>query len=119
MNYYMLKLLGLRQETEDAVTVILKQLELKKLKQNAGLYLILIFGINGRRYNWPCAFSSVLGTDSDLNITVKRVSSGIVSNHIMDYLQVEVVLDIMEGTDEITFEDKGITNNSNIVFGYA
>jgi len=86
MNYT-LKVAIVRRETEDTITLCFKQPGLKKIKYIAGQYLTLIFRINGRRYIRPYSFSSCPGIDEFLEITVKRVPGGIVSNHINDVVK--------------------------------
>jgi ring-1,2-phenylacetyl-CoA epoxidase subunit PaaE len=87
MNYT-LKVIDIKKETEDTVTLCFKQPGLKKIKYVAGQYLTLIFRINGRRYIRPYSFSSCPGVDTNLEVTVKRIPNGIVSNHINDCVHV-------------------------------
>jgi len=94
MNYT-LKIVEIRKETEDAITLCFKQPGLKKVKYLAGQYLTLIFRINGRRYVRPYSFSSCPSVDEFLEITVKRVPMGIVSNHINDVVKVGDVVEVM------------------------
>lgn len=91
----LLKVAEIRKETEDTITLCLKQPGLKKVKYLAGQYLTLIFRINGRRYIRPYSFSSAPGIDSYLEVTVKRVPHGIVSNHINDEVSVNDMVEVM------------------------
>ena len=91
----LLKVAEIRQETADTVTLCLKQPGLKKIKYHAGQYLTLVFRINGRRYIRPYSFSSAPGVDSFLEVTVKRVSGGVVSNHINDEVKVDDTVEVM------------------------
>ncbi|RYX87380.1 ferredoxin--NADP reductase [bacterium] len=116
MLYYTLKVVKIRQETPDTVTIIFLQPGLKKVKYQAGQYLTLIFRINNRKYIRPYSFSSAPGIDSTLNVTVKRVPDGIVSNHIADYLKVDDVVEVMEPMGNFTLENKGIEFNNHIIF---
>lgn len=115
MLRYTLKVAEIHQETNDTVTVVFKQPALKKVKYKAGQYLTLIFWINNRRYIRPYSFSSAPGIDTTLNITVKRVLGGIVSNHIADCLKVGDVVEVMEPMGDFTLEDKGLPGDSHIV----
>jgi len=105
MNYT-LKVAEIRKETEDTVTLCFKQPGLKKIKYLAGQYLTLIFRINGRRYIRPYSFSSCPGVDSHLEVTVKRVENGLVSNHINDMVNVGDVIEAMPPMGDFTFEVK-------------
>jgi ring-1,2-phenylacetyl-CoA epoxidase subunit PaaE len=95
MITYSLKVAEVRHETADALTVCFKQPGLRKVKYKAGQYLTLIFRINGRKYIRPYSFSSCPEVDEFLEITIKRVYKGIVSNHIIDFLRVGDIIEVM------------------------
>lgn len=113
MQNYTLKVIELREETSDTLTVVFKQ-PLKKLHYTAGQYLTLIFRINGRRYIRPYSFSSAPGVDATINVTVKRVPQGVVSNHILDKVKVGDLIEVVPPMgnfilpDSITLSDKHI-----------
>ncbi|WP_295768790.1 FAD-binding oxidoreductase [uncultured Mucilaginibacter sp.] len=96
MRTYTLKVIGLKQETVDTLTVVFKQPGLKKIKYKAGQYLTLIIKVNNRRYIRPYSFSSAPGVEKDLEITVKRVQGGVVSNHILDKVQIGDIIEVIE-----------------------
>jgi ring-1,2-phenylacetyl-CoA epoxidase subunit PaaE len=104
MKNYTLKVQEIRKETDDAVTLCFKQPGLKKIKYRAGQYLTLQFRINGRRYIRPYSFSSTPLIDSTLNVTVKRVPGGIVSNYINDRVKVDDVIEVQEPLGDFIFE---------------
>jgi ring-1,2-phenylacetyl-CoA epoxidase subunit PaaE len=113
---YTLNVVGLHFETNDTVTFVLKQPTLKKIKYNAGQYLTLIFRINGRRYIRPYSFSSAPGIDSTLNITVKRVYGGLVSNHMIDTIKIGDVIEVMEPMGDFVLQHlPGNVENKHIV----
>ncbi|CAM4109665.1 ring-1,2-phenylacetyl-CoA epoxidase subunit PaaE [Pedobacter westerhofensis] len=105
MNYT-LKVAECRLETEDTVTICFKQPGLKKIKYLSGQYLTLIFRINGRRYIRPYSFSSCPEVDNYLEITVKRVPRGIVSNHILDTIKPGDSIEVMSPMGDFIFKDK-------------
>jgi ring-1,2-phenylacetyl-CoA epoxidase subunit PaaE len=104
MKSYTLKVQEVRLETNDTVTICFKQPGLKKIKYLAGQYLTLQFRINGRRYIRPYSFSSTPIIDSTLDVTVKRVPGGIVSNYINDNVKVEDVIEVQEPLGDFIFE---------------
>lgn len=112
---YMLKVADVRQETTDAVTICFKQPGLKKVIYQPGQYLTLIFRINGRRYIRPYSFSSAPGVDATLNVTVKRVLSGIVSNHIIDNLKVDDLVEVMPPMGHFVVELTKLDDSTPIV----
>lgn len=95
MQTYTLKVVEIRQETADTVTLCFKQPALKKIKYLPGQYLALIFRINGRRYIRPYSLSSAPMVESTLDVTIKRVPNGIVSNHINDVVKVGDSVEVM------------------------
>jgi ring-1,2-phenylacetyl-CoA epoxidase subunit PaaE len=114
MNFYSLRIIDIRQETKDCVTVLFKQPGLKRIKYSAGQYLSLVFRINGRRYIRPYSFSSAPGVEETLNITVKKVPGGVTSNHIIDKLKVGDIVEVMEPMGGFILKDDISTINSNI-----
>jgi len=105
MKTYTLKVVEVKPETCDTVTLKFKQPGLKKIKYLAGQYLTLIFRINGRRYLRPYSFSSSPSVDSTLDITIKRVHNGIVSNHIHDKINVGDVIEVLEPMGDFCVEN--------------
>lgn len=103
MKKYTLKVQEVRKETEDTVTLCFKQPGLKKIKYLAGQYLTLQFRINGRRYIRPYSFSSAPTIDKTLDVTVKRVRGGVVSNYINDNVKVDDVIEVQEPLGDFVF----------------
>lgn len=108
MKNYTLKVQEIRKETDDTVTLCFKQPGLKKIKYLAGQYLTLQFRINGRRYIRPYSFSSTPLIDPSLNVTIKRVPGGIVSNYINDHIKVDDVIEVQEPLGDFIFETNEI-----------
>jgi ring-1,2-phenylacetyl-CoA epoxidase subunit PaaE len=115
LKVFTLKVVEVRTETSDTVTVAFKQPGLKKIKYLPGQYLTLIFRINGRRYIRPYSFSSAPIVDENLEITVKRVPGGVVSNHIIDKLNIDDIIEVMEPMGDFTLDENKITPETHIV----
>ncbi|MCX2453380.1 ferredoxin--NADP reductase [Pedobacter sp. PLR] len=103
MVTYTLKIVDIRNETEDTVTVCFKQPALRKVKYKAGQYLTLIFRINGRRYIRPYSFSSAPSVDKLIEVTIKRIPNGIVSNHIHDQIKTGDSVEVFEPMGEFIY----------------
>lgn len=103
MDTYTLKVIDIRQETEDTITLCFKQPGLKKIKYTAGQYLTLIFRINGRRYIRPYSFSSAPMVDQALEVTVKRVNNGLISNHIHDVVKVGDSIEVIRPLGDFVY----------------
>jgi ring-1,2-phenylacetyl-CoA epoxidase subunit PaaE len=111
MNTYTLKVLEVRREAEDSVTICFKQPALRKVRYKAGQYLTLIFRINGRRYIRPYSFSSSPEIDPLIEITVKRIFNGIVSNHINDFVKEGDIIEALSPLGEFCHNsESGIKN---------
>ena len=106
MQTYTLKVIEIKKETSDSITLCFKQPILKKIKYQAGQYLTLIIRINNRRYIRPYSFSSAPIVDSNLEITVKRVPEGIVSNYIYDHIKVGDSIEAMQPMGDFTLPEK-------------
>lgn len=104
MKKYTLKIQEIIKETEDVITLCFKQPGLKKIKYLPGQYLTLQLRINGRRYIRPYSFSSTPLIDPTLDVTIKRVPGGIVSNYINDNVKVGDVIEVQEPLGDFVFE---------------
>ncbi|KQS93210.1 ferredoxin--NADP reductase [Chryseobacterium sp. Leaf394] len=108
---YTLKVIEIKRETEDTVTLCFKQPALRKIKYIAGQYITLIVRINGRRFLRPYSFSSCFGIDQHIEITVKRVPHGIVSNHIVDVVKVGDSIEVLPPMGDFVLGEKPAQNN--------
>jgi ring-1,2-phenylacetyl-CoA epoxidase subunit PaaE len=104
VKQYTLTIQDIRKETEDTVTLCFKQPGLRKIKYQAGQYLTLILKINGRKYSRPYSFSSAPSVDATLEVSVKRVPNGIVSNYINHELKVGDVVEVMEPMGDFIYQ---------------
>lgn len=104
MKQYTLLIKEIRKETKDTITLCFKQPSLRKIRYKAGQYITLILRINGRKYARPYSFSSAPSVDAALEVTVKRVTDGIVSNYINNELKVGDVVEALEPMGNFTYE---------------
>ena len=104
MKLYTLTIQEIRKETEDTITICFKQPGLRKIIYRAGQYITLIVWIDGRKYARPYSFSSAPSVDATLDVTVKRVPNGVVSNYINSELKVGDVLEVLEPMGDFTYE---------------
>jgi ring-1,2-phenylacetyl-CoA epoxidase subunit PaaE len=105
VKQFTLTIQEIRKETEDTVTICFKQPGLRKIKYQAGQYITLILRINGRKFARPYSFSSAPSVDAALEVTVKRVPNGIVSNYINTELKVGDVLEVLEPMGDFTYDN--------------
>lgn len=114
MITYTLKIVEKVKETEDSYTFRFKQPVFKKLIYISGQYLTLIIRINNKKYLRPYSLSSAPVIDNTLNITVKRVIHGIVSNHLIDMVKVDDLVEVLEPIGDFTY--KFYNDNPDIYF---
>jgi ring-1,2-phenylacetyl-CoA epoxidase subunit PaaE len=117
MVTYNLRVSGIKRETEDSYTISLKQPGLKKIKYLPGQYLTIVVNINGRKYRRPYSFSSSPGINPDLEITIKRVFRGIVSNHIIDMIKEGDMLEVLPPMGEFFFDPSLHLNSHLFLWG--
>jgi len=115
MVTYTLKVVEIIQETLDTVTLCFKQPGLKKVKYLPGQYLTLVFKINGRKYIRPYSFSSAPNVNATLNVTVKRVQGGIVSNHINDFVKIDDAIEVIPPMGDFVFNTENVNPNMHII----
>ncbi|WP_214071525.1 iron-sulfur cluster-binding domain-containing protein [Mucilaginibacter sp. dw_454] len=96
MITYTLKIVQIVRETEDTSTIFFKQPGLKKIKYLAGQYITVVVNVNGRKYKRPYSLSSSPRIDSTINITVKKLLHGVVSNHLVDVVKEGDMLEVIE-----------------------
>ncbi len=104
MQNITLKIEAIKQETKDTLTLCFKQPGLRKIKYQAGQYLTLSFRIDGRKYTRAYSFSSSPSIDSSLEVTIKRVPNGIVSNYIHDFLKVGDIVEAIPPMGDFVFD---------------
>lgn len=115
MLHFKLKVVDIKKETLDTVTLFLKQPALKKIKYLPGQYLTLIFHINGRKYIRPYSFSSAPGVDEHLEVTVKRVPGGVVSNHINDFVNIGDMVEAIQPMGDFVLDSEGYHKDKAIM----
>ncbi|MEP6610645.1 MAG: FAD-binding oxidoreductase, partial [Mucilaginibacter sp.] len=112
---YTLKVVKIIQESNDAATLCFKQPGLKKVKYLPGQYLTLIVRINGRKYIRPYSFSSAPGIDELLEVTIKRVIGGVVSNHLVDVIKEGDVLEVLQPLGDFVLNPDADLSDKHIV----
>ncbi|PZP50932.1 MAG: hypothetical protein DI598_04495, partial [Pseudopedobacter saltans] len=83
---------------------------LKKVKYKAGQYLSVVVRINGRKYVRPYSLSSAPEIDSYLEITIKRIAGGLVSNFLCDEVQIGDNLELIEPMGDFCLSETSSEN---------
>jgi ring-1,2-phenylacetyl-CoA epoxidase subunit PaaE len=117
MMTFTLKVVALHRESADAVTICFKQPGLKKVKYKPGQYLTVVVNINNRKYKRPYSLSSAPGIDDTLNITVKRLLHGIVSNHLLDVIKEGAMLEVIEPMGDFIYENDNSQDEEIFLWG--
>ncbi|WP_139957523.1 ferredoxin--NADP reductase [Flavicella sediminum] len=113
-----LAITNIKKETEQAVTVSFKNNRFfNKIKYKPGQFLTLKIPINGRIESRAYSFSSNPFTVKELNITVKKVENGLVSNYINSELKVGQKIDVEKPMGSFYIEPSKNANQQYILFG--
>jgi len=99
-----LRILEIRDETEDAYTLVLDTPEDVNYTYKAGQYLTIRIFHEGEEYRRAYSLSSCPYTDSHLSVSIKRVDQGIVSNYLRDHLQSGDELEVMKPMGSFVIE---------------
>lgn len=117
-DFHTLNVSQVETETLDAVTL---RFELpsdlrKSFSYLAGQYLTLRFNLNGEDVRRAYSMSSS-PLDNQLAVTVKRVSGGLVSNHIADELEAGSQVEVMEPQGRFVYEPKAEQSRNIYLIG--
>ncbi|NVO86018.1 ferredoxin--NADP reductase [Hymenobacter terrestris] len=95
--YLTLTVVELTQETPDAVTIHFERPDRQPVACQPGQFLTLILpcGPGGKKERRAYSLSSTPGEAPRLAVTIKRVSGGLVSNYLLDTVQVGQQLEVM------------------------
>ena len=99
-----LQVVGLSHSTPDALTITLQPLAESEADFNyqAGQFLTVEVDINGHQERRCYSLNSSPALDSQLEITVKRLPGGLVSNYLHDQLTVESTLRALAPSGQFT-----------------
>lgn len=90
-QFHPLKIAKVIDQTNQAKSFVFEIPEKVKEKFNytSGQFIILKLKINGKEYKRSYSLSSCPDTDTKMQITIKRITNGVVSNYINDTLKQE------------------------------
>ncbi|WP_162052753.1 FAD-binding oxidoreductase [Pontibacter pamirensis] len=94
--YLNLKVVAITRETPDAITIHFEHPEKKSITYKPGQFLTLILPIDGKEVRRSYSLSSTPHEAPRLAVTVKRVDGGLVSNYLIERLQVGQEVKVME-----------------------
>lgn len=95
------------QNTPTCSTLVFKKPRFKKIFYHSGQYLLLKIPINQKIYYRAYSISSSPSIQENLQITIKRVPNGIVSNYILDELCVGDIIEVIsiKGNFKVNFNN--------------
>lgn len=96
MKFYPLKVSAIQQPIQAAITISFEvPTHLRTVfKYYPGQHLILKFKIDGEEVRRSYSLHSCPFEEGALQVTVKRVKGGLISNYVNDQLKVETILDV-------------------------
>lgn len=115
--YFMLKVVEITRETPDAITIHLEHPDKKPIPFKAGQFLTLIIPIDGKKVRRSYSLCCAPNEGSRLSVTVKRVEGGLVSNYLLDNLQVGQEMEVMEPLGNFNLVPDAEKSRQIILFG--
>ncbi|WP_303311991.1 ferredoxin--NADP reductase [Hymenobacter sp. BT730] len=117
--YLTLNVVELTQETPDAVTIHLEHPERQPIACQPGQFLTLILpcGAGGKKERRSYSLSSTPNEAPRLSVTVKRVPGGLVSNYLLDTVQVGQQMEVMAPLGNFTLKTGAKTARSLVLVG--
>src|SRR3990170_3664404 len=116
-EYYKLKIKDIVRETDDALSIYLKQPLFGKVNYKCGQFLTVIFTIGGREYRRAYSINSAQGVDDDISITIKKVKGGVISNFIFNHLKKGDSIRVMRPMGSFVLETEKSNKRNIILFG--
>jgi ring-1,2-phenylacetyl-CoA epoxidase subunit PaaE len=95
-QHFILRVIAITRETSDAVTIHFEHPEKQPILYKPGQFLTLIIPFEGKKVRRSYSLSSTPYNSSRLSVTVKRVAGGLVSNYLVDTLQIGQEIEVME-----------------------
>ena len=102
-NYQLLTIKQVIQETADSVQIVFEQPG-KPLIYSSGQFLTLIFTIEGKEVRRAYSLCSSPALGENPAIAVKRVSGGLVSNHVVSNLKAGEQVQVMDPAGHFTLD---------------
>ncbi|MCC2546640.1 ferredoxin--NADP reductase [Hymenobacter sp. BT175] len=117
--YLTLTVAELTHETSDAVTIHLERPDRQPVASEPGQFLTLILpcGPNGKKERRAYSLSSTPHEAPRLSVTVKRVHGGLVSNYLLDTVQVGQQIEVMAPLGNFTLQTSPKTSRSVVLIG--
>ncbi|AKD05277.1 ferredoxin--NADP reductase [Pontibacter korlensis] len=94
--YFNLKVIEITRETADAATIHFEHPDKQTINYKPGQFLTLILSIEGKEVRRSYSLSSTTQEAPRLSVTVKRVEGGLVSNYLLNTLEVGQEVKVME-----------------------
>ncbi len=103
MKYSTLRILEIRPETPDTYSLVLEK-PTSGFEYLSGQYLTLRVEIDGKKYPRAYSLSSSAHLDPHLQVTIKRLPDGLVSNFIWQNLQVGDTIEVFPPLGKFTVQ---------------
>ncbi|WP_242928533.1 ferredoxin--NADP reductase [Pontibacter vulgaris] len=115
--YLNLKVVEITRETSDAITLHFEHPDKRTIAYKPGQFLTLILPVGDKKERRSYSLSSTPHEAPRLSVTVKRVAGGLVSNYLLDNVQVGQQIEIMEPLGNFNITTDSASNRHIILFG--
>ncbi|CCH56425.1 oxidoreductase FAD/NAD(P)-binding domain protein [Fibrisoma limi BUZ 3] len=103
-EFLYLRITEIRAETPDAKSYWLEPVDGRRVPYRAGQFLTLIIEHGGHEVRRSYSLSSAPDVDQQLRLTIKRITNGEISRHLLDTLQVGDVLTSLPPAGRFTID---------------
>lgn len=115
-KYLTVTIKEIKKETADAVSVYF-DVPADKFIYLPGQFITIIQTIGGKKVRRAYSLCTTPGYDAFPAVTVKRVASGLMSNHVNDHFKVGDRIEIMEPMGQFTTDYNTIAERHLVLFG--
>lgn len=118
MSSHILKIKNIIKETDRAISVSFDiPEELKSIyNYKPGQFITLKPEINGKTHKRAYSISSSPNFEEDLTVTIKAIDNGVVSNYLLNHLNINDLIEVHPPAGKFTFDFKPENQNNYVFF---
>ncbi len=115
--YISLRITHIIRETADTYTYRFESADGKPVKYRAGQFLTFLIDLHGTEYRRSYSLCTTPGIDDDLAVTVKRVTNGAISRHILRNWQIGDIITSLLPSGRFVLDSAPSTDRDILLLG--
>lgn len=104
MEHIHFRIIKIKQETSEAKSYFLEEINQKKVDYKAGQFLTLLVNVNNKDVRRSYSLCAAPGVDDHMFFTIKRVENGELSRHLLTHLREGDILTSLPPTGRFVIE---------------